>query len=315
MTSKRTTKALAITLLSLLIWGCGSVSSRPLNEAGRKEDRSAGSCHWQKRISGDPKTIWNGISGAMELTLSDKDLMVKSASKTVNVFSEITEARLEKISRESVNILTGKLRSEFTLMSVVGPLVSFENKASLSYMFGKNENPLAGPVSENVELITLNLVENVKREDFATNPSLVDLDELFSEADIYDQLIKIKEIGYGLKTATKGGEMPKSVDAVQKLLKRRGVVTILDGRYAIYPDFLKNFSFERVQGDKVIIRLVLPSTHGKDFDHYPVYMTLPIPMDMRGAFTDAEVGVNGFLSTTGRNVSSEKSSVLEYDCE
>jgi hypothetical protein len=108
------------------------------------------------------------------------------------------------------------------------------------------------------------------------------------------------------------GESPSSLTKLFKLLE--GQQFEINGVPYLFPrDFLTRFAFHHLQGDKVGVRLGLPSSGGAARGlHAELDLLLPFPPALKEPLTLAAAGKAGFLIQDQERLSKGKYTIIQF---
>jgi hypothetical protein len=242
--------------------------------------------------------IWTGKSGGFAIRWTTADLQARSLKRPGRlIFSAAQLSRRAFQTFISPPNLDGSeeritYERQFTLLSVVGSIVSLRDE--LYY----NIQPSAHPGLE-IRFTAIDLAKPgavpdpwATEEGFSLKKSgkVAKLTDYFPEKEVLKALLNDAII-----QETLGGESPSSLAKLFKLLKDRRI-EINGVPYLLPRDWLTRFAFHHLQGNKVAVRLGLPSAGGAARGlHAELGLLLPIPPALKKSLTLAASGKEGFL--------------------
>jgi hypothetical protein len=316
-------KSLAIVLLGLWMnlgvpaWAAGAVPP----PAGALPDSSP-----------DPKSsqaIWSGESGGFAIRWTTADLEAKSVAPPESlVFSAASLAKqgLQVFLPEALELMQDVRGSDqkrgcsyerrFTLLSVVGPLVSFQDDY-YSYCQG-----WAHP-SVDIRFTTVDLAKPGEALyvsppesgpfdlDLAKLGKVARLTDYFPEKEVLRALLNDAVIKEALANQSLP-QPPQSLDELYQALKEQGI-RIKGIPYLLPQDFITRFAFHHLQGEQVAVRLGLPSAGGAARGlHAQLGILLPIPRALKGPLSSAASGKEGFLMENQKKMAGEGVTLIPF---
>ncbi|HZS05294.1 MAG TPA: hypothetical protein VFD58_10710 [Blastocatellia bacterium] len=270
------------------------------------------------------RLIWSGESAGYSLRWTTADLYVQSQAGTEKIFGPIAKKAFEEDAGDATgNSQSGgkqeqadcDLRRDFTLLSAVGTLVSFQDV----------DSPYCGGLHAgySVRFTTIDLAkqgevpfdqgEGVGDLDIdLTNPGrVIKLTDYFAEQDILrallaDRFIQKVLADSGVKVAPPGlAELQKAFAAAVE----RGYID-----FQLRPDFLTRFVFHHIEGDKVAVRIGLPPFGGAGYHgkHKQLGVLLPIPPLLQQPLALAATRQQGFLMKDAPEISHKQMSSFTF---
>lgn len=248
-------------------------------------------------VSGKP--IWRGSSGGVEIEWTTADLFSRSGGNLEKIFQPVAEKGHEEFVAAMSGVTPTKgqshncdYRRDFQLLSVVGPLVSFEDteysdcggahpttQTRFTAVDLKREGTVAYQYDESVDV-------DVDRPGKA-----VKLTDYFQESDILNALLADRVISEALKEAGVSTP-PKTLAALPEVFAKNGY--LINGELSLRPDFLTRFAFHHLEGDMVAVRINLPSI-AFGYRSKQIGLLLPVPPVLKQQLASAASGEEGFL--------------------
>lgn len=264
------------------------------------------------RSSEPDHAIWTTRIGSIELRWNTDDLIIDGLHGN-GLFSMKESA---KRSFETVKMRAGKIEDcsysqEIRLKSVVGRLISIENRSRFSYSFSVDGHEVSGPYSDYTTLITIDVLD-ARDESGEIKPTK--LETVFNKEEVFRELIEEKPISRALREQSQG-RMPTDFNEFIEFLKKRNGLLFDDYRYAIYDDFTEHFEFESVNHDNVTIKLTLPSANRTNQENYCAYLTFEIPSEIRHDLEKANRLEFGFLGSDADHLFGKRTTKIEYRCK
>jgi hypothetical protein len=231
--------------------------------------------------------IVHPLDNVQEVRFSAKDLAQKDLQDTLNMAREPSdkENRLALYERD------------FTLLSVVGSIVSFQDHSFISF---KHE---AHPAGE-TRFTAIDLARSGER---------VQLTEFFSEPVILQALLADPLIQEALRHA-ENADPPKTLS---ELIARTspGVFGFKEFCYAISDDLLTRFAFHHIEGNKVAVRIGLSGAGPCREALTQLGLLLPIPDALQSALALAESGKEGFLMKDQKKMAHNQKATFKFAAE
>jgi hypothetical protein len=277
-----------------------------LVEVAGTEPQAAGAPPISPQGKTAAKVIWTGKSGGFAIRWTTTDIQARPLKKPGRLaFSAAQLARRGFQRFISPPRLDGSEKHityerKFTLLSVVGSIVSLRDE--LYYEI----TPSAHPGGE-IRFTAIDLAKPGKVPDTWANEEGLNLKKLGQVAMLTDyfpeqEVLKALFNNAIIKKIV-GGESPSSLTELIQLLN--GIE--MNGVPCLIPsDFLTRFAFHQLQGDRVAVRLGLPSVGGafRSF-HGELDLLLPIPPALKNSLALAASGKEGFLMADRKKIAGE----------
>jgi hypothetical protein len=232
--------------------------------------------------------IWSGTSAGYTIQWTASDLVARSASGTAVIFSARQMARQDFANIEKDSDGHCDYERSFTLLSVVGPLMSYEDDYFLSC------ERTAHPDGQS-RFIAINLSKPAGSRRTAETPlpgNVAKLTDYFPENEILKGLLADAVIQKAL-----AGKRPRTLGELLKLIGDEFPTVAEDEKlcFTLEPDLLTRFAFHHVEGDFVAVRLGLSGAGVCRDNLTQIGLLLPIPASLKAALAKAEAGGEGFL--------------------
>ena len=264
------------------------------------------------------KVVWTGKSGGFEIRWTTADIQAWPLTQPDRlVFSAARLAHRGFQTFISPPNLDGSeehitYEREFTLLSVVGSIISLRDEL---YYYVK---PSAHPGVE-IRFTAIDLAKpGVVPDPWAIEEGfnlkklgkVAKLTDYFPESEVLQTLLNNAIIKEAL-----GGESPSSLVKLFSLFKEQSME--IKGVPCVFPrDFLTRFAFHHLQGDRVAVRLGLPSVGGayRSF-HADLDLLLPIPPALKNPLAQAASGQEGFLLADRKKIAGEDVTRISFSFE
>jgi hypothetical protein len=251
--------------------------------------------------TGAGETIWEGQSGGISIRWATVDLFAKSDAKTERIWGPLVRKGFEDFTAVAVNGDPAKRPKvscsygrQFRILSIVGPLVSFEDQYSDDC---GGAHPSADTRFTSVDLSKPDSLQYARQEDtpmmnvdLAKPGKIVKLTDYFAEQDVLRALLGdrvVQKALAGLRRSTP----PRTLAELPELFAADDYA-LGDLDFELRPDFLTRFAFHHLEGDKVAVRLGLPPHSGASrTEHQQLGLLLPMKQD----FAYAASRRHGFL--------------------
>ncbi len=266
-----------------------------------------------------PQAIWAGRSGGFEISWTTADILARSLKEPDRLaFSAAQLARRDFqtfISPANLDGSEGHITYErkFTLLSVVGSIISFRDE--LYYYV----QPSAHPGGE-TRFTAIDLAkpgEAVYVSPPESDPFELDLAKLGKVAMLTDYFSE-----NGVVRALQKNPLMKGALAEGSLRSPAELRTLLEGPriagipYGFPPDLLTRFVFHHLQGNKVAVRLGLPSASGAArYMHAEPEILLPVPVALKESLTRAAAGQEGFLMADQKKLAGKGVTLISFSFE
>jgi hypothetical protein len=265
------------------------------------------------------KAIWAGKSGGFAISWTTANIQARPLKKPGRLaFSAAQLARRGFQTFISPPHLDGSeervtYERKFTLLSVVGSIVSLKDE--LYYNIQPSAHPgletrfTAIDLARSGEVIYVSPPEGDPFElDLAKLGKVAKLTDYFPEKEVLKALLNNAIIQEEL-----GGESPQSLSKLFGLLKGLQINEI---PYFLPRDFLTRFVFHHLEGNKVAVRLGLPSGGGPARGlHAELDLLLPIPPAMKKPLALAAPGQEGFLMADHNKIAGEGVTLITFSFE
>ncbi len=218
------------------------------------------------------RDIWSGDVAGSTIQWTTQNLTISSGKATLFDAKKIWNEDLAKMRTLAADKIDSQ--EEVTLLSVVGPVVSYKDA---TYCDCGGAHP-----SANTALVTMNTQKPGKA---------CALTDFFSEGTLLTALLKDKLVQTAL---TENHETPPVT--LKDLLKLLPTLNSPDKDYEFTAYMLGNFAFHHIEGDKVAVRIGLPySTEASRGNLTQLGLLLPIPETLKAMLSAAASKQNGFL--------------------
>lgn len=243
------------------------------------------------------KTVWTGESGGFTLTWTSRDLTARSGKETTSLWSTLAKKGFEDYEAEmkkDTDSPTGcPYERTFRLLSVVGPIVSFEDQlyASCGGAHPSVERRFTAVDLSRSGALAYGGAPSGEPMDVAAahRGRVAVLTDYFDERDVLEALRSDRLIRLALRN------VPKTLADIPRLVGPEGIA-VGECTYSVRDDFLTRFTFDHVEGDKVAVRLGLPPNVGACRTmHTQLGLLLPLPDKLKAALEAAQAGKQGFL--------------------
>jgi hypothetical protein len=271
-----------------------------------------------KDISGE--VIWNGDIGGIQIIWTTLDLYKRSGSNTEGIWQPLVKTGLDDFVAVVLGNQPDKKNRErcsyerrFKVLSVVGTLVSFEDQYQDDC---GGAHPSAETRFTAVDLAKPGEVRYARQDDtpmmnidLAKAAPVVKLSDYFSERDILRALLAEPTIQRALATLD-DRKQPQSLAELPELFKDDDYA-LGDLDFELRPDFLTRFSFHRVEGKTVAVRIGLPPHSGASRTlHKELEVLLPIPESLQEPFNLAAARRQGFLMSDAAQIAGNQLTVF-----
>jgi hypothetical protein len=234
--------------------------------------------------------FWSGQADGVRFQWTDRDLTATVGGAAKPAFSIVRMLKKEFGKPEPDNGYS-IYEVAFFPLSAVGSLLSYERD---DYWDG-GAHPSGNESFETID---------------ARRPGRkVKLTDLFDAAQIRRALLAdpvVQRVLTREKIAP-----PPTLDGLIKALANKQFGGEDDGKYSFPQGLLYDFSFHHVENGKVAVRFLLP--HGYEiyrFQHTQLALLLPIPPQLKSAFTQAAAGRAGALTRSLQRVTAKHESSL-----
>lgn len=267
-------------------------------------DRSRG----KQSITG--RLIWSGQSGGFRIWWTTDDLFVLSARGIERIWRPLAERGRGDFAEEMRrNDQAGEkapdncgYQRDFKLLSVVGTLVSFQDD---EYSYCGGVHPTTYRRFTAIDLATRNKAlyfqdEKLMDAALAKPGRVAKLTEYFDEQDVLSALLADRFIRRVFAQAGVSAP-PRTLAKLTELFAENDY--IIDGSdLELSPDFLSQFAFHHLAGNKVAVRLNLPSL-ASAYRARQIGLLLPITLRLQQALALADVRKEGFLMKDATHIS------------
>jgi hypothetical protein len=257
------------------------------------------------------KPIWTGQNSGHIVCWTQSDLTVAASSdgaKTIFSAAVLAEKQFEDFKRENIEDNRNSICSyalTFRLLSVVGPLISYEETEDSYCRSAAGSWAWPHPSFETTYHV-IDLNDPVKG---------VELTDLFSEGEILRALLgdPVVKKALGNRQTKKA---PKTIAELVNLFELEGLsLEPLTGtaeapkgcRFTLPNDILKQFAFHHLEDGKLAVRISLqPDVGACRTAHAQLGIVLPIPESLRGPLDLAQAGKEGFLMKDVRKIAGDR---------
>ncbi len=247
------------------------------------------------------RAIWSGMSGGFGIQWTKDDLFVQSASELERTWAPLAKAGFDEFAADMNRVIRTEgggtnncdYQRDFEVLSIVGALVSFQDD---EYSDCGGAHPSTYLRFTMIDLsrpsgVLYGRGENAMDADL-TSGKVVKLTDYFSEQDILRALLADRIIKQVLADAGVSAP-PESLAALPELFAKNDYV-LKGTELELRPDFLSRFAFHHIEGDKVVVRLNLPSI-AFAYRSQQIGLLLPIPPALQQALALAVTRREGFL--------------------
>jgi hypothetical protein len=248
--------------------------------------------------------IWQGSLGQRTISWTTADLTIEGPENgRQEIFSSLAAQDFTAWLKNDLKLAKCDYTREFRILSVVGNLLTFEDKRKVVAVAERGN--YAG-LAEEIHFKTIDITRSV------TQNKGIGLTGYFSEKEILNGLLKDPDIRAAW-VEQRSERLPKSL---RQFLSGLGSGLFLKNyRYVIYDNFLSEFVFEEVRGDKVKVKLIFPNSQSKNFDYIGISFYLTIPSKLWDSLYLAAGGEAGFLAAEAGKNSGGKVTKIKFNCE
>lgn len=297
----------------LALLSCSSVKVGQTEKAATPTPEQSLAVSGDRALSstGQSQAFWNTRIDSFEVRWTTNDLVLVGpyGNPSISMKDEATR-QFETTKGNAGKIEDCSYNREIKLMSVVGHLMSIEDRSMFSYSFSAQGSELSGPYSDYTTLIT---IDTLDARDETGNLKPKKLEALFSKADIFRELVQDKSISRALWERTRG-KMPASFDGLVEVLKQENGLLFDNYRYSIHSDFTNHFAFESVEGDRVTVRLALPASNRTNREYAVKYLTFETSPDLKDDLLKAARLETGFLNSDAGRLFGDNATRIEFRC-
>jgi hypothetical protein len=294
---------LVLVAFGFALYGCDSTASQrtetlPTQTPATLPSNSSSPVERSQQISGKP--IWKGNSGGFEIVWTEEDFFFRR-EKVETIFHSLADRGYDEFiadltkNKNKANVdQQCDYRGDFAVLSIIGPLLNFEDNEysdcggahpSTELRFTLVDMCRPGQVEYRYDLDFLDA-------DLQSPGKIAKLTDYFSEADVLIALLANRVIKETLAEAG-ASAAPQTLAELLEVLARADYA--LNGTEVVLrPDFLTRFAFAHVEGERVAVRLNLPSVAVADRSKQ-VTLLLPIPPELKQPLALAARGEEGFL--------------------
>lgn len=262
--------------------------------------------------------IWTGQSGGFVFQWSAGDISARPLESLTGVMfsvKSLAQRDFEAFREASKDPESGKTEHclydrTFTLLSVVGPIISLRDNNSTTC------DQAAHPGGETrYTAIDLSKAGNVGYKELEmevdlSNPGkIVKLTDIFGEAEILSALLADPLVREAL---SRSGSRPQTLS---KLIEEfAGGANVTDKHcYSVSEDMLTRFAFHHIENGKVAVRLGLSGAGPCREFLTEIGILLPIPPSLRTALAQAEAGKEGFLMKDLKKISRNRTTTFSFE--
>ncbi|HZE20690.1 MAG TPA: hypothetical protein VE082_01435 [Desulfobaccales bacterium] len=266
-----------------------------------------------------PQFFWSGTSGGFAICWTSADIQARPEKNPTQLAFSVT--RLARrgfqafISPPNLydTIKNINYERKFALLSVAGSIVSLKDE--LYYEIIPSAHPggetrfTAIDLTKRGEAVYVSPPEaDLFELDLARLGKVAKLTDYFPEPEVFKALLNHHIIQKAL-----AGESPPSLTELLALLNSKHIDNI---PYLIPRDLLTRFAFHHLQGNKVAVRLGLPSASGAArYLHAELELMLPIPPALKKPLTLAASGKEGFLMADRQKIAGDALTRLTFSFE
>jgi len=263
----------------------------PLAGVAGTESQSEGENPAAPRKQKTAQPIWSGESGGFKIRWTDSDIQVRPLKSPNRVIFSARSLAQQEFARFKANEKKHGLKTRYCevvfrykILSVAGSLMSFFEETGVDCE--KTAHP-----SETNRFTVIDL-----KKPGGVSKKRVKLTDYFPEKAIYQALLADPRVQKAL--ARREPPLPQSPRNLAELCAGLKFELLDDGEcsYFVPEDFLTQFAFHHLEGDKVAVRLALP-IFGEVFrGHYlELNLLLPVPESLKEPLALAQAGKAGFL--------------------
>ena len=234
--------------------------------------------------------IWSGTSGGYAIQWTGTDLTARQAAGAATpLFSARQMARQEFADIEKDSDGHCEYERSFSLLSVVGPIVSYQDAYNLFCERAAHPDGASRFVA-----VDLSKPAGARRgaDETPLPGNVAKLTDYFPATEIHKALMADPIIQKALD-----GKRPRTLAELLKLIGEEFPTVAEDEKtcFTLDADLLTRFAFHHVEGNKVAVRLGLSGTGVCRYNLTQVGLLLPIPAALQPALASAEAGSEGFL--------------------
>ncbi|MFL6277878.1 MAG: hypothetical protein ACJ74G_22040 [Blastocatellia bacterium] len=235
--------------------------------------------------------IWSGTSAGYAIQWTGADITGRPASGAATLtFSVRQIARRDFAAIEKDSDGHCEYERNFTLLSVVGPIISYQDNVNVFC------ERAAHPDGETrFVAVDLSKPAGVRRgsDDTQLPGNVAKLTDYFPASEIHKALLADPLIQKALD-----GKRPRTIPELMKLIGE-AFPTVAESEkscFTLAGDLLTRFAFHHVEGNKVAVRLGLSGTGVCRDNLTQIGLLLPIPASLQESIAKAEAGSEGFLT-------------------
>ena len=255
------------------------------------------------------RLIFTGESGGFKLTWTTKDVVVRPAQASSRiVFS--AKSMAEQEFKNDTMVEEGEAPPDceagrqFTLLSVVGPLISYLDEATMSCRG-------AAHAMHSVSFRTLNLSEPDPDGISSSGLKQMRLDNLFTEADLLRGFLAEPIIKKTIEGA--GMPPPRTLRNLDEQFLSSGILDVNSGVGFVALEPMSNFAFHHLDQNSVAIRICITPTSGPERGSFSqLGILLPTPQGLKQSLRQADSRQAGFLMKDYKNVSGNQTTRIDF---
>ena len=287
----------------LLGLACGSTlpqDAPPISGDATPTQTSQKLSKGEQNVTG--KIIWSGMFGGFGIQWTKDDLFVQSVSGLERTWAPLAKKGFDEFAADvaKTNQTDGRssnncdYQRDFRVLSIVGTLISFQDE---EYSDCGGLHPTTYRRFTTIDLakpgaISYGRGEEAMDADLTRVGKVVKLTDYFNEGDVLRALLKDRVIQQALIEA--GVSAPLRTLAELPELFSKNDYILSGSELELRPDFLTRFAFHHVEGEKVAIRINLPSL-ASAYRAKQIGLLLPIPPSLQQPLTLAATQREGFL--------------------
>ncbi len=267
-----------------------------------------------KARTGAPGEIWSGTSAGFDLRWAENDITVRRSGRRVFSARDWAGAELAHFVAANATDEKGRppdctYRQAVRIVSLVGAMMSLEDSVTITC---RREAHPAGLT----RLITVDLSaagpladagrDAIGRVDPRRPGRAMLLTGIFPAADVMSALAGTTPLRDVLR---RKGIRPRTLPEFV------GTVTDASGEgdacFVVPPDLLASFAFDRIEGDRVVVRLGLPGDGPCRSNLTTADLTFALPASLAPAVRRAGTGEAGFLADRGRRIAAGRVTTID----
>jgi hypothetical protein len=246
--------------------------------------------------------IWSGRSAGFQVRWTERDIDVRRGTRRVFSAREWANAGLIHFlaanrGARDMRPPDCNYRRDIRIIALVGAMMSLEDRTEFSCRNEAHPGGMTRMIT--VDLATMGRLAQAGRDaigrvDPRAPGRAVLLTRLFPAADVQAALAGAPPLrDVLLRTGTEAATLPALLHAVTDAAGEG------DACYVVPSDLLAAFAFDRLDGERVVLRLGLPGDGPCRMNLTTADLSFAIPASLAMAVQDADNGSAGFLAARG----------------